>query len=293
VPDLQQLTFVIISGAAVGSIYGLFAISYHLMYSVRGAVSFAQGDLTMLAGFLLISLAAWLQSPVVAFLMVLVLISLASGLIERFCIRPAIKVGSHSLGWILATVGLATFMSNTSTIIWGNLPLRPPELVTLPAVKIGFATIGGSELLAISCGCAIVILLRMLLTHTIIGRSIRVTAADPMAAQLCGINSDRVSLAVFMLSGAIASVSMMLIAPLSYIRPDLGFIFGLKGFAAATFGGLDRAETAFLGGILLGIAEALAAFFLWSGLKDAVGFFAMAIIILVSPAGLFALMRRR
>lgn len=291
--DIQQLTFVVMSGAAVGSIYGLFAISYHLMFSVRGAVSFAQGDVTMLAGFLLISLAAWLSSPLLGFLVVLVLISLGSGLIERLCIRPAIREGSHNLGWILATVGLATFMSNTSTIIWGNLPLRPPSLFTLHSVKVGFATIDGNELLAILAGFAIVVLLRLLLNHTIMGRSIRVTAADPMAAQLCGINSDKVSLFVFMLSGLIGSISILLIAPLTPIRPALGFIFGLKGFAAATFGGLDRSETAYLGGIILGIAESMAAFFLWSGLKDAVAFLAMAVIILVSPAGLFALMRRR
>jgi branched-chain amino acid transport system permease protein len=289
---MEQLLFVIVSGAAVGSIYGLFAISYHLMFSVRGAVSFAQGDLTMLAGFLLITLTAWLSSPFAAFVAVLLLISLGSGVIEKVCIRPAIRQSSHNLGWILATVGLATFVSNTSTIIWGNLPLRPPELVRLESVRIGPVAIGGHEMLAISCGVGIVILLRLLLNHTIVGRSIRVTAADPTAAQLCAINSDKVSLFVFMLSGLIGAISMMLIAPLTFIRPQLGFIFGLKGFASATVGGLESSESAFLGGILLGIAEALAAYFLWSGLKDAVAFLAMAIIILVRPSGLFSFARR-
>jgi branched-chain amino acid transport system permease protein len=80
---------------------------------------------------------------------------------------------------------------------------------------------------------------------------------------------------------------MFLIAPLTLIRPELGFPLGLKGFAAATFGGLDRAEASFAGGILLGIAETLASFFLWSGGKDAVAFLAMAIIILSRPTGLF------
>jgi len=290
---MEQLLFVIVSGAAVGSIYGLLAISYHLMFSVRGAVSFAQGDLTMLAGFFFISLAAWFSSPLVAFLAVLFLISLGSGLIERVCIRPAIRQSSHNLGWILATVGLAIFISNTATIIWGNLPLRPPDLITLQAVRVGPVAIGGQELLAISCGFGIVILLRLLLNHTIIGRSIRVTAADPTAAQLCGIKSDRVSFSVFMLSGLIGAISMMLIAPLTFIRPQLGFIFGLKGFAAATVGGLESSESSFLGGILLGIAESLAAYFLWSGLKDAVAFLAMAIIILVRPSGLFSFAKRR
>jgi len=284
---MDQLPFLIISGVAVGCVYGLIGISYHLMFIVRGAVSFAQGDLTMLAGLLLVSLLPVVPSPWIAVVAVIVLIGLASGLTERLCIRPAIKGGTDKLGWILATVGLAIFISNTSTIIWGNLPYRPPELIRVGDLSLGFVTIGGHELLAIMFGVAIVILLRLLLNHTIIGRSVRATAADATAAELCCINSNRVSLLVFMLSGAIGAISMFLIAPLTLIRPELGFPLGLKGFAAATCGGLDKAEASFMGGILLGIAEALASFFLWSGGKDAVAFLAMAIIILCRPVGLF------
>lgn len=288
----DQWLFLLISGAAVGSVYGLLGICYHLMFSVRGAVSFAQGDLVMLAGFLLIFFVQWVPSPIVVLLFVVLLISLASGLIEKICIRPAIKEGRHSLGWILATVGLAIFLSNTCTIIWGNIPVKAPQIIESRSFNLGPAVINSHELLALTAGIAIVILLRLLLNYTIIGRSIRVTAADPMAAELCGINSDRVSLIVFMLSGLIGSISMVLIAPLTFISPEIGFVVGLKGFAAATVGGLDRAEGSFLGGIILGIIESLAAFFLWSALKDASAFMALAIIILVRPIGLFGSAKR-
>jgi branched-chain amino acid transport system permease protein len=90
---IEQLVIAITSGAAVGSIYGLIAASYHLMFTVRGAVSFAQGDLTMLAGFVFISILGCVSSPLAALLVVVALISLGSGLVERICIRPAIKQG--------------------------------------------------------------------------------------------------------------------------------------------------------------------------------------------------------
>jgi branched-chain amino acid transport system permease protein len=288
----DQLLFLVISGAAIGSVYGLLGICYHLMFSVSGAVSFAQGDLVMLAGFLFIALVQWISSPFLALVFVVLIISFASGLVERVCIRPAIKGGSHNLGWILATVGLAIFLSNTSTIIWGNIPLKAPELMESRSFNLGPAAVSSHEVLALTAGAAIVILLRLLLNFTIVGRSIRVTAADPMAAELCGINSDRISLIVFMLSGFIGAISMVLIAPLTFISPGIGFVIGLKGFAAATVGGLDRAEGAFLGGILLGIIESLAAFFLWSALKDASAFLALAIIILIRPIGLFGSIKR-
>jgi branched-chain amino acid transport system permease protein len=287
-PSIEILSFLVVSGAAVGCVYGLIGISYHLMFSVRRAVSFAQGDLTMLAGFLFISFVSWSFSPLWALLTVMFLIGLAGGLTEKLCIRPAVKTGETSLGWILASVGLAIFMNNTMTIIWSNMPTRVPSLINMPSLTCAFVTIPGDELLAMVCGIAIVILLRLLLNYTIIGKSIRVTAADPTAAELCAINTDRISVLVFIFSGAIGVISMILIAPITFIGTGLAFVLGLKGFAAAAVGGLDSPEGSFLGGIILGITESLAAYFLWSGLKDGVAFFALAIIILVRPRGLFA-----
>jgi len=245
----------------------------------------------MVGGFFFLSISSIISWPLGALLIVMLLISIGSGLVERICIRPAIKQSGHNLIWILATSGLAIFISNTSNIIWSNIPLRIPEIIIIDPIKLGYLNIGGYEFLAILGGFIIVFLLRLFLYHSIIGKAIRVTAADHIEAELCGINSDKISLFVFMLSGVLGTISMVLIAPITFIKNELGFIIGLKGFAAATFGGLDNPESAYLGGIILGVAELLATFYLWSGFKDGVAFIAMIIIILLRPAGLFSNLR--
>ncbi|WEX09734.1 branched-chain amino acid ABC transporter permease LivH [Chelativorans sp. AA-79] len=296
---LQQL----INGLTLGSIYGLIAIGYTMVYGIIGMINFAHGDIFMIGAF--ISLAMFLVLTTVlgfAFLPVVLLIVLIVAMlftsawgwtVERIAYRPL--RGSFRLAPLITAIGMSIVLSNFVQITQGARvkPLQPqiPGGITL----IQGNTEAGTMVVQLSYMQMIIIVMTVVLmaaftliiTRTSLGRAQRACEQDRKMASLLGIDVDRTISLTFVMGAALAAVAgLMFMLLYGVIDFYIGFVAGVKAFTAAVLGGIGSLPGAMLGGLLIGLIEVF-----WSGYfsveyKDVAAFSILAIVLIFLPSGL-------
>jgi branched-chain amino acid transport system permease protein len=194
---------------------------------------------------------------------------------------------------ITATVGMSILCINAARIIWGSEPLRFPELFTATAYDFAGVRISPALFWIMVLGIGIMFTLQLFLKHTRTGIAMQAAAQDPVAAQLMGANLTRITAYTFAIAGMMAGAAGVMLGSMFFAFFEMGFVTGLKGFVAATLGGLGSIVGAMLGGILFGLIETFSAVFLSSAYKDAIGMVLLIAILLVLPNGLVGLWRKR
>jgi branched-chain amino acid transport system permease protein len=279
----SQFLQYIFSGITTGSVYALTALGFTLVFNATGIINFAQGQLVMLGGLVAVALKAAGMPLPVCFIVAVVAVTIISAGFEHVAIRPLLSKGV--LAQIIATVGAAFVLETAAMLIWGrNAKPLPPFSGDSP-IHVGPATVLPQTLWVVGLTVVIVAGLQFFYRRSLFGKAIRACAVNPLAARLQGISYRNVVLFSFALSGAISAAAGVMITPISFMSYSSGALLGLKGFAAATLGGLGNPLGAVLGGFVLGIIEALGVGLMPSGYKDAIAFVILLLVLFVRPAG--------
>jgi branched-chain amino acid transport system permease protein len=284
---MSQFLQLLFSGLTVGATYALSALGFSMIYNASGVINFAQGEFIMLGGMVAAVLTASglpLPFAVVAAILVVAVVGL---LVEKLAIEPARDADITSI--IIITIGVSMILRGVVEVTLGKGNLALPHFSGDTPIAIGGATLLPQSLWVMAVTAVVVAALAVFFGRTRVGKGILATAHNRLAAQLVGVDVKKVLLASFGLAAALGAVGGVLITPIATTSYDAGLMLGLKGFVAATFGGLGSGVGAIAGGVLLGLIETMTAGYVSSSYKDAVPFVLVLVVLVVRPRGLFGL----
>jgi branched-chain amino acid transport system permease protein len=205
--------------------------------------------------------------------------------VERICVRPFL--GGESISWVLSTLAIGIIAENAAQLIWGREAMPfPPALSAAPIHWQGIG-VYPQEILIIGASFLLMVGLELFYQRTVIGKALRATAYDLDVASLMGINVSLMASMAFGISSGLAAIAGILVAPITVAEATMGNILGLKAFAVAIIGGLDSARGIFLCALAYGIFESLCAGYIYTGIRDILGFFLVIVMLLIRPFGLF------
>jgi len=277
----------LISGIAQGCIYGLIALGFVLIYKGTETVSFAQGDLMMLGAFgglvcmTLLGFPFWLSV-----LCAIAGMGLFGFLIERVVIRPIL--GQPAFSIVMLTIGIGYVARGAITMI----PVIGTETHTLPVPykdqiwQLGTLVLNVEQMVVIAVTALLCGGLYALFKYSKIGIAMQASSQNQLAAYYMGIPVKRINGLVWALAAAVAAIAGLLLAPITFVHANMGFI-GLKAFPAAVVGGFGSLPGAIVGGLIIGIVESLAGFYAPEGVKDVAAYVVVLIMLMVKPNGLF------
>ena len=287
----------IINGLTLGSVYGLIAVGYTMVYGIIGMINFAHGDIYMVSAYIsAITLAVisffGIQSVPFALLTTLIVTMAITGLygwsIERTVYKPL--TGTTRLAPLITAIGVSLVLQNYVQLAQGPNVQGVPILVS-GSFRIGdddnFIQVRLMNLIIIGVSVAAMAILTWLIHGTSLGRQCRAVQQDRKMATILGINSARIVSMVFVIGSVMAAIAGVLVT-LSYGSFDfyVGFIIGLKAFSAAVLGGIGSLPGAMLGGLLLGVLESIFAGFVNSDYKDVFAFSVLVLVLIFKPSGL-------
>ncbi|WP_374664550.1 branched-chain amino acid ABC transporter permease [Ramlibacter sp.] len=275
----------IVSGLAVGAIYGLVAMGFAVIYKATGIVNFAQGEMGMLTAYTTWSIAVTLGTGGILTVLIAIVVGALLGLIcERLIMRP--MLGEPVLSVVLVTVGLAVVLRSIVTIIWGA---SPHKFEVAGADRI--VDIGGIGMRVSQIGVLVTLLVALagfwfFLRHSRFGVAMRAVAADEKTARLMGVSTARVQAVAWASASGLAGLAGALFAVIYGLTPTV-FELGLKAFPATVLGGFDSVLGSGFSGLLIGVVENLVGGYLPSTLKEISGFVLILVVLMVRPFGLF------
>jgi len=277
----------LISGLGLGSMYGLLALGFHITHAVSHTVNFAQGSTMMLGAVICFTFWVTLGFPLVpAIVLALAACAIWGMIVERVAVRPFVERGSSS--WLIATVALGIVIDNIVLFTFGKDPRgMPPGVLTTGAITIADVRIQYLQALIPIVGIALAVALHLFFRNARFGKALLAVVQNKDAARLMGINVERVIVAAFALSGLLAGIAGILVAPLFTISSTMGTLFGIKAFAVAILGGLGNAWGVVLAGLFYGVAEALIIALLGSTYSQIVTFALVIVALALRPHGLF------
>jgi branched-chain amino acid transport system permease protein len=285
-PDFLQFLF---SGITVGAIYALVALGFSIIYNASHAINFAQGEFVMIGGMGSVFLAAG-GLPLPLAMAGAVLIAVAFGVaLQKLAVGRA--RGAPVVTVIIITIGASIFLRGLAGIVWDRSYHSLPAFGSEEPLRVGGATILPQSVWILAVTLVLSLALYVFFNRTMVGRAMLGAAHNPLAAQLVGIDPQRVLLLSFALAAALGAISGILIAPLAPTHYQVGIMLGLKGFSAAIVGGLGSGPGAIVGGLVVGVAEAMAAGYVSSAYKDAVAFVIILLVLFFMPSGLLGARR--
>lgn len=286
-----MLIQVIVSGIATGCIYALMALGLTLIYKSTGHVNFAQGDMSMISGFIAFTFFQLLRLPLMLSLCLALLSSVAIGLLmERLLIRPAIKAPHFNI--FIITLGASIVMQSFAGLVWSydQFPfpsLFPSKNITLRMIRLDPISLG-----IIATTALLMAMLFIFFKYTKIGTAMRAVSQSQNAALLMGINIKRSFAITWAISGFVSGVAALLIAPVIFLSTRMGLVV-INGFAAAILGGWGSIPGAVLGGIGLGILENVAPYYFPSQIKNIIPFAVLVGVLVIKPTGIIGEERRK
>ncbi|MES2281157.1 MAG: branched-chain amino acid ABC transporter permease [Pseudomonadota bacterium] len=283
----MQLLQLVISGISQGCIYGLIALGFVLIYKATETVSFAQGDLMMLGAFGALAVMTVFGFPYwAAVLCTIVAMAVFGMLLERIVIRPIL--GQPAFSIVMLTIGIGYVARGLITMV----PTIGTETRALPVPykdqvwSIGTLLFNVEQMVVIVATGALCLLLFAVFRYTRIGIAMQASSQNQLAAYYMGIPVKRLNGMVWGLAAAVAAIAGLLLAPITFVHVNMGFI-GLKAFPAAVVGGFGSLPGAIVGGLIIGIVESLSGFYLPDGIKDIAAYIVVLIMLMVKPNGLF------
>jgi len=294
---LQQ----IINGLVLGSMYALVALGYTMVYGIVNLINFAHGEVLMVGAMVAFTVVSLLgDSGLPGWLILLIAIPNAmlvcaalNVAIEKLAYRPLRN--APRLAPLITAMGVSLLLQTLAMVIWKPNPKPFPQLLTVDPIDLGGPVITITQLLILLATAIILVLLVVLVNQTRLGRAMRATAENPRVASLMGVNPDRVISATFVIGAVLAALAgIMWAANYGTVQHAMGFLPGLKAFTAAVLGGIGNLPGAVVGGLLLGLVEAIGAGYLGdltggvlgSHYADIFAFAALILVLTLRPSGL-------
>lgn len=283
----MQVLQLLISGIAQGCIYGLIALGFVLIYKATETVSFAQGELMMLgafgglAGMTLLGFPYWLS--VICAIAGMAVFGIV---LERVVIRPIL--GQPAFSIVMLTIGIGYVARGLITMI----PGIGTETHTLPVPykdqiwKLGGLVLNVEQMVVIAATAVLSAVLFAVFKYSKVGIAMQASSQNQLAAYYMGIPVKRINGLVWGLAAAVAAIAGLLLAPITFVHANMGFI-GLKAFPAAVVGGFGSLPGAIVGGLIIGIVESFSGFYLPDGFKDIAAYIVVLVMLMVKPNGLF------
>jgi branched-chain amino acid transport system permease protein len=275
------------NGLVIGTFYALSALGLTLVFGLMRVVNFAHGELYVIGGLLGWALTEQLGlNYFLALVLVVAVLAVIGYIIDRLMIERVRGQGEEPT--ILLTIGLSIFITNTALLIVGTTPQKVPSPFESKPLFFGPVVVTQSRL-ALVLICAVLILgAHLLIQRTTLGRAMRATFQDQMAAQLAGIRTGRIYGFTLALGAALAGAAGMLLGSIYVAQATIGGLVSLKAFVVVILGGMGSFAGAIVGGLILGISEALWGGYVATGYVDAIGFALVIVMLLVRPYGLFS-----
>jgi len=279
----------LVSGIVIGSIYALVALGFVLIYKSTAVINFAQGELLLFGAFLCLTLVTALKIPFwIAFFATLIAAALLGLLLERLFLRP--MIGEPIISIIMLTIGLASVLKGIIHIIWGSETKVYPEVFPTTPMQIGPILVSQVYIYSVVFAIICLILFNLFFRYSSAGIAMRAVANDQQAAQSMGISIKKIFGIAWAIASVVASIGGILIGNINGVNSSLS-AFGLKVFPAVILGGLDSIPGAILGGLIIGVLEALSGIYLdplfEGGTKEVVPFIILVIVLMIKPYGLF------
>ena len=277
----------LISGISLGSVYAIIALGYTMVYGIAKMLNFAHGDIIMIGGYVsFVAVSSLGLNPWIAMVIAMAVCTLLGVLIERFAYKPLRQ--ATSLAVLITAIGVSYLLQNAALLIWGANPkVYTPIISGTLNLFGGKLSVSYISLLTVAACIIIMIALTVFTSKSKLGKAMRACSEDKGAALLMGINVNRTISLTFAIGSALAAIAGVLLCS-SYptLMPTTGSMPGIKAFTAAVFGGIGSIPGAFIGGILLGVIEALAKAYISTQLSNSIVFAVLIIVLLVRPVGL-------
>lgn len=275
------------NGISLGSVYAIIALGYTMVYGIAKMLNFAHGDVIMVGAYISFCTTSYLGMPGWASVVLSVIVCTVLGVvIEGLAYRPLRDAGP--LAVLITAIGVSYFLQNAAQLIWGATPKNFTSLVTFPVP--GFLAqykVSAVSIVTVIACLIIMVGLMWFTANTKMGKAMRACSEDKAAAQLMGVNVNKTISMTFAIGSGLAAIAGVLLCSYSpVLKPTTGAMPGIKAFTAAVFGGIGSIPGAFVGGILLGIIEAMAKAYISSNLANSIVFAVLIVVLLIKPAGL-------
>ena len=283
---MELLPQYIANGLVIGSFYALSALGLTLILGLMRVVNFAHGELYMVGGVM-----GWWATTRLGLdffsglLLVAVVLGTFGWLIDRFLIERIRDQGEEP--GILLTIGLSIFLANTALLLVGTAPLKIESPLAGGPLFLGPIVLTKARLFAVAVSIVLMIATYLVIQKTRLGRAMRATFQDPMAAKLVGIRTANIYAGTFAMGTVIASMAGMLLGSIYSTQVSIGGLVSMKAFVVVILGGMGSFAGAIVGGLLLGLAEALWGGYVATGWVDIIGFILVILTLLFRPYGLF------
>ena len=278
----------VVTGIAVGSVYGLVALGYTVVYAATRVFNLAQGNLltvAVLLAYYLLAVQGW--SWIFALPAIVASLAVVSVMEERMVVRPALR-RADSIGWFITTLAFGNILYNFYTHIYGNEEAHAiPSPLTSSAVHIGSVVISPQELLALGSLIALTVFIELFYLRTWWGQAMRAVAEDREAASMRGIDPGRIGLLAFLIGGVIAGVGGFVLGPILFSDVNIGLGISLKGFIAIAIGGFGSIRGALAGAWALGVAEQVMDLHASATYEPLAGLGLLLLVLLIRPTGVF------
>ena len=284
---MHQLVQQLINGVSLGSIYALIALGYTMIYGIIKLINFAHGDIYMVGAYLGFFVVTQLHLSILPALLISMAITACLGmLVERLAYKPLRHAPRISI--LITAIGVSFFLEYATMYFVTPTPRTFPNVIDNVSFNVAGFIINGQQLLILSITMILMAILTYIVQKTKLGKAMRAASFDTETAQLMGIDSDRIISLTFCIGSALAAAAGVLVGVYyNTIDPLMGIMPGLKAFVAAVLGGIGILPGAVVGGIILGVIEALVSGFLSSTFRDAAAFAILILVLLVKPSGLF------
>jgi branched-chain amino acid transport system permease protein len=284
---MLMFSYLMATGITTGAFYALVALGIVIVYKSTEVVNLAHGELFMLGGMLAYTCHVMAGIPYLPSLLLAVAAAFVIGILtERIAYRSVLKHGLASV--LVATIGISFILKGIARYLWGGKGdyLSFPPVVSPEPLQFGNIMIMSQQLVVLLAAIVVMVAFAIFFKRTRAGKWMQATASNPKAAMLCGLRIDRIYMYTFAVGAAVAGAAGVLMAPLTLLYPDVGFVLFIKGLAAAVLGGISSIPGAVVGGLLLGLIEQLAAGYLHSSLQDVVAFLVIMFALSFLPTGL-------
>jgi branched-chain amino acid transport system permease protein len=290
----QQL----VNGLSLGSIYGLIALGYTMVYGILRLINFAHGDVYMVGAYVGFYLSSAMRGAPPSFLRaaLVMLASMAACaalgmLIERLAYRPVRKASKMTS--LITAIGVSLLLENGGQLVFGPTPRFFPSPAPHYELSLGEVRLTSEQLTVFAVALLVAGFLYLLVMKTKTGVAMRAVSFDLDAAKLMGVSTDRIIMLTFALGSAFAAVAGVLIGmAIPKIDPLMGVMYGLKAFVAAVLGGIGNIPGALLGGLLIGLAETFVVAYVSPTFRDAIAFATLIAVLLFRPQGILGRVSR-